>query len=114
MEIIDCNNSECILYQVKGEDGLSDILARFTNFKMIRNNPNVDLYEGEIIKLIKHSNKLYIVKPMDTLSDIAKKYNTTIENLIDLNNLSSTRLFIGQSLMIDNKTLTENIVIDDD
>jgi len=101
MEIIDCNNSECVLYQVKIGDSLSDISDRFTNFKMIRNNPNVDLYEGEIIKFIKHSNKLYIVKPMDTLGNIAKKYNTTIENLIDLNNLNSTRLFIGQSLILE-------------
>ena len=42
----------------------------------------------------------YIVKPLDTLKDVALKFKTTPEKIIKNNNLSSDRLFIGQMLEI--------------
>lgn len=42
----------------------------------------------------------YIVKAGDTLSGIAKKYNTTVKNLMDINNLKSTLINIGDKLYI--------------
>ena len=42
----------------------------------------------------------YIVKAGDTLSGIAKKYNTTVNNLMDINNLKSTLIHIGDKLYI--------------
>lgn len=50
----------------------------------------------------------YIVKPSDSLYLIAKKYNTTVESIILLNNLTSSDLYIGQSLKI--SLYTEAIV----
>lgn len=42
----------------------------------------------------------YQVKSGDNLGSIAKRYHTTVANLTRLNNLSSTRLSIGQKLLI--------------
>ena len=46
--------------------------------------------------------KTYIVKPGDTLSEIAETYNTTVEKLAKLNNIKNVDLiFIDQVLVID-------------
>lgn len=42
----------------------------------------------------------YTVKRGDNLYSIARKYNTSVDNLIELNNLSSNNLSIGQVLKI--------------
>ena len=43
---------------------------------------------------------IYIVKNGDTLYSIARKFNTSISELINLNNLTSTNLSIGQQIML--------------
>lgn len=53
----------------------------------------------------------YVVKSGDSLWSIAKKYNTTVNELKNLNNLSSNTLRIGQSLKIPNQEITKT---DDD
>ena len=46
--------------------------------------------------------KTYIVKPGDTLSEIAETYNTTVEKLAKLNNIKNVDLiFIDQVLVIE-------------
>lgn len=42
----------------------------------------------------------YTVKPGDTLYSIAGRYNTTVNNIKQLNNLSSNILSVGQQLLI--------------
>ena len=42
----------------------------------------------------------YTIKRGDNLYDIARRYNTTVINLMDLNNLTSTNLQIGQVLKV--------------
>ena len=42
----------------------------------------------------------YTVKKGDNLYDIARRYNTSVINLMDLNNLTSTSLQIGQVLKV--------------
>ena len=55
----------------------------------------------EIIAERKNSNKTYIVQKGDTLSKIAKKYNTTIDALVKANNISNPNLIkVGQELII--------------
>ena len=49
----------------------------------------------------------YIVKSGDTLYSIAKRYNTTVDELKKINNLSSNMLSIGQQLLIPS---TENYI----
>ena len=42
----------------------------------------------------------YIVKPGDTLYSLAREFNTTVNNLKTLNNLSTNNLTIGQTILI--------------
>lgn len=46
------------------------------------------------------SNKVHVVKGGENLSMIARKYGTTVNKLMSLNNLSSTSLKIGQKLKV--------------
>ena len=109
MELIECGKQNIVWYQVLKGDTLDMILTKFSNkSKVVRNNPNIDLYEGEMIKIEINNNTNHIVKPMETLTKIANKYDKNIEDLIKLNNLKTTKLFIGQILKIPdfNKTYT--------
>lgn len=43
---------------------------------------------------------LYIVKAGDTLYNLAKKYQTTWQDLMQMNNMTSTLLRIGKQLIV--------------
>src|SRR5690606_36934570 len=43
---------------------------------------------------------IHIVKPGDTLWSISRQYNTTVDEIMRLNNLTSTLLSIGEQLII--------------
>ena len=45
------------------------------------------------------TTKTYIVKPGDTLYSIANKYNTTVNNIKELNNLKTNIISVGQTLI---------------
>lgn len=45
---------------------------------------------------------LYTVKPGDTLWSIAKRFSTTVDALMAINNLTSINLSIGQQLIVPN------------
>lgn len=50
----------------------------------------------------------YTVKSGDTLSGIAKKYNTTVDNLVKLNKITNPNyIVVGQKLIISGATATE-------
>ena len=44
--------------------------------------------------------EIYKVKKGDNLYNIAKKYNTSVPNILSFNNLSTSNLSIGQELKI--------------
>lgn len=49
----------------------------------------------------KTTKKYYTVKAGDTLTDIAKKYNTTVDKLVKLNNINNANLiYAGQKLRV--------------
>lgn len=50
--------------------------------------------------VIQEDGNVYIVKSGDSLYSIARKYNTTIDEIKRINNLSSNILSIGQRIMI--------------
>lgn len=102
MEIKECIGTKFDYYQLKAGEDLIAISNKFniSPNKIIRNNPNVDFYEGEVVKLIYETGKTHIVRPMENLVSIAQKYCISVEDLIRTNNLKSTRLFIGQQLII--------------
>ena len=54
--------------------------------------------EGDIIFLDKIDLKIHIVKPNQTLEDIALLYNTTVESIKQKNNIDA--VFLGQQIII--------------
>lgn len=54
------------------------------------------------------SNKYYTVQKGNSLSVIAKKYNTTVTKLKSWNNLRSDTIYIGQKLIVSQKTNVTN------
>ena len=57
---------------------------------------------------------MYTVKKGDSLYSIAKKYNTTVDELKRINNLSSNLLSIGQKLIIPSNESTIYTVLKGD
>lgn len=96
------------------------------NYGYVNNVNDANLLKNEYIKyaesIIKvlttqfgvpytfESNDIYIVKKGDSLYSIAKKYNTTVDNLMKENNLKSTLLNIGDVLKIPSNNLDSYIV----
>lgn len=103
MKIINCNTFNNVLVQVHKGDTIEGIAQTYnTNtHNILRNNPSIDLYEGEVVKIVRNTKNMHVVKPMESLNSIAVKYNTTTDKLIKINNLKSTRLFVGQMIEVD-------------
>ena len=97
------------LYTVKSGDNLYSIARRYDltmNELMEYNNLGTTLLSiGQVLKIptkqtITPSETTYVVKSGDSLYSIARKYNTTVNDLMKYNNLTSNLLSIGQTLKI--------------
>lgn len=90
------------LYRVQIGDSLNSICKKFNSSKenIFRNNPDIDLYPGEPIEICVNDFLTHIVKPMETLSEIAKIFNVSVEKLKEDNTLTSNKIYIGQILKI--------------
>ena len=73
--------------------------------------PSTVLTIGDVIRIPKNNNlikeNVYIVKPGDTLYRISKLYGVSINDLVTINNLTSSILSIGQELIIPLKPVIE-------
>ena len=95
-------------YTVQKGDSLWSIANKFnttpTNLKNLNNLSSNLLQIGQKLKInatsLNPTNEYYTVKKGDTLHSIALKSNLTVQELKDLNNLTSNNLSIGQSLLI--------------
>ncbi len=98
-------------YVVKSGDTLYAIANKYgttvDNLKSINNLTTDSLAVGQILKVPtendENNTNTYIVKSGDTLYGIANKYNTTVDEIKSLNNLTSNTLSIGQILKIPGK-----------
>lgn len=99
MEIKQCKE---FYYRVNLGDTIPTLCQKFNTSKenILRNNNQIDLYAGEWIYIKQNDYILHIVKPMETLNDVAKKHNVEMQKISKDNNLISTKLFIGQELKI--------------
>ena len=105
------DNSNYIEYIVKSGDTLSAIAQKYnTTYQKIAkdnniSNPNL-IYPNQKLKIytsvLQETNEtIYIVKSGDTLSAIAKKYNTTYQKIAKDNNISNPNLiYPNQKLVI--------------
>lgn len=95
-----------INYTVKSGDSLYSIANNYnTTVDAIKNSNNLTsnlLQIGQVLKIPLESSgeTTYTVKSGDSLYSIAKKYNTTVDKLKELNNLTSNLLNIGQILIV--------------
>jgi len=107
-------------YTVKSGDSLYQIAKKYNTtvdeLKKINNLSSNSLKIGQILKIpsskeifeTENKENIYIVKSGDSLYQIAKKYNTTVDELKKINNLSSNNLNIGQKLILPNKNVEES------
>ena len=100
-------------YTVQRGDSLWSIAKKFgvtvNELKDANNLSSNILSIGQLLKIPTQEQETttsdtYIVKSGDSLYSIAQKYNTTVDELKKLNNLTSNLLSIGQSLKIPTKS----------
>ena len=102
----DTNTSSTKTYKVVSGDNLYSIAKKYnTTVDKIKSLNNLDskiLSIGQILKLPSNtsSTKTYKVVSGDSLYSIAKKYNTTVDKIKSLNNLTSNLLNIGDELLV--------------
>ncbi len=104
------DTDEYIKYIVQKGDTLWDLAKKYnTNvdtLKSLNNLSNSSLSINQQIFIPKsnksgvNTNNIYTVKKGDTLWDIARAYGTSVSKIMSINNLTSTVLKIGQSLII--------------
>lgn len=97
-------------YTVLRGDTLYGIAKRFNTsvqyLKEINNLKDNTLQIGQVLKVTNNSDNepmeciVYTVKKGDSLYSIAKKYNTTVEEIKRYNNLNSNLLNIGDRIVI--------------
>ncbi len=105
------------IYTVQVGDSLYTIAQKFnTNVDNIKNLNNLTsniIYVGQgllVPTLTVSGNDTYVVQSGDSLYSIARKFDTTVAELMSLNNLMSSNLSIGQVLKIP----TEDVPVGDD
>lgn len=98
-------------YTVRAGDTLYSIAQRFgltvDELRRLNNLTSNNLSVGQVLIISQGdieepptSTNTYTVQSGDTLYKIARQFNTTVGDLISLNNLSSTTLSVGQVLRI--------------
>ena len=107
-------------YKVNSGDSLYSISKKFnTTVDIIKDVNNLEsnvLKINQILKIptsttsidTKYNN--YIVEKGDSLYSIAKKFNTTVNDIKNLNKLTSNNLSIGQTLKIPNQSGTDTSI----
>jgi len=106
------NNSGDNAYIVKSGDSLYSISRKYgVSVDDIKraNNLNTNLLQiGQRLKIPSSQDESYInyvVKSGDSLYSIARKYDTTVSEIMNVNNLKTNLLSIGQKLLIPNKNV---------
>lgn len=111
-------------YTVKSGDTLYSIAKKYNttvaNLKSINNlskdtlsvGQSLLVPAGEITEDIITEDTIYTVKSGDTLYSIAREYNTTLDELKQLNNLSTNLLYVGQKLKIPTTNITTTYIVE--
>lgn len=103
-------------HTVVNGDSLWNISQKYsttvTNLKTINNLTRDIIYIGQVLKLTADTTSpvpaaqsdasytVYTVVSGDSLWAISRKYNTTVDNLVKINNLTTTNIYVGQVLKV--------------
>ena len=104
IKILEKEQTDNLLYTCVEGDTLNSIAEKFniTAEDIIRDNPLFSsVYPGCMLWLTDIGRRKIVVKPLQSLYDIASIYNVSVDKLIKLNNLKSTKIFVGMQLKID-------------
>jgi len=97
------------IYTVQKGDTLYSISKKFN--LSVQELKNINKITSDIIQIgqslivnpnYSDNNQIYIVQKGDTLYSISTKYNTSVNNLKELNNLNNNTIYIGQQLLVPN------------
>lgn len=102
-------------YVVQRGDSLYSIAQKFNTtvdkLKELNNLTSNNLSIGQVLVISEEQGSspsddyiIYTVKRGDSLWNIARDFDTTVDAIIDLNNLGTTALSVGQTLKIPQKT----------
>ena len=87
------------VYRIDKTETLQQVADKFnTSVAEISCRDTNNVYEGDFVVIKKVNNRTHIVKPLETLSQIAKIYNVKEEDIAKNNDLKTNKLFIGQKL----------------
>ncbi len=76
-------------YRVQVEDTLNSIAQKFNapiGRLIYNNNLTREVSAGDIV-LVEQVEKVYLVKPLDTIEDIAKRFNLDAREILEKNHL---------------------------
>lgn len=110
------NNTSSNEYVVKKGDTLYGIANKYNvsvdNLKSYNNLSTDSLSIGQKIKIpdSKVNSNEYVVKSGDSLYSISRKYGVSVDELMNVNNLKSTVLSVGQVLKIPNSGVVTNVI----
>lgn len=99
-------------YRLRPNDTLSDIAIRYglrlDTLVSYNNIPDVHRMQiGQELQIPSRDGLKYKVQRGDSLESIARAKNTTVNSLLDANNLTSTALAVNQELFIPNARLSQ-------
>jgi len=116
--IIPIKQEDSNLYTVKSGDSLYSISNKYgiTVNELIKLNnlkSNILSIGQQLIvpTITEKQDDIYMVQSGDTLYKLSQKYNTTVEDLMKLNNLSTNILSIGQILKLPTEESTEIYIV---
>ncbi len=106
-------------YVVKAGDSLYSIARQFgttvDELKQLNNLTNDLLSVGQVLQLPGSESgiqgeieNIYTVKPGDSLYTIAQQFNTNVDNIKNLNDLTSNIIYVGQQLLVPTLTISGN------
>ena len=107
------------VYTVKSGDSLYKIALNYdTTVDILKELNNLDgntIYPGQILKIPSKEKEVvntvrYKVKYGDSLYTLSKRFNTTIDTLKELNDLTDNNIYVNQYLLIPTIDLTEYTV----
>lgn len=100
-------------YTVKSGENLTNIAKKFGlqnigSIISVNNITNVrKLRSGQKLLIPSMDGIMHKITKHDTLSSISSKYNVSIENLVDVNNLDSEQIFPGETIFISGARMSQ-------